>query len=92
MIITDLPQIREKLALIERSLGMVQLLEGALQNESLSREPYLVVLRQALLQGTDAGMQILGGAGYVIGSGQERSWRDARQIAAIFGSNLGLLS
>lgn len=90
-LIEDLPQIREKLSLIERSLGLVQLLEGAFLMEPISREPYLVVLRQALLQGTDAGVQILGGTGYVIGSGQERSWRDARQIAALFGTNLGLL-
>jgi alkylation response protein AidB-like acyl-CoA dehydrogenase len=89
--IADLPNIREKLSLIERNIELSQLMERALLSEPNSRMDALTGLRQMLLQGTDAGLQVLGGAGYVVGSGQERLWRDARQLAALFGTHLGLL-
>jgi hypothetical protein len=89
--IAELPNVREKLSLIERNIELSQLIEQALLSEPASPIDTLTVLRQMLFQGTDAGLQVLGGAGYVTGSGQERLWRDARQLAALFGTHLGLL-
>jgi len=34
---------------------------------------------------------VLGGAGYIVGFGLERLWRDARQVAMLLGHNLGAL-
>jgi alkylation response protein AidB-like acyl-CoA dehydrogenase len=90
-LLNRLPQILEKLSLIERSHWLSKQLEQTLLSDPLAPLSLLVALRQAVLQATDAGIQILGGAGYVVGSGQERLWRDARQVAALFGTNLGLV-
>jgi alkylation response protein AidB-like acyl-CoA dehydrogenase len=87
--LNELPEIQGKLQLIARVITFSQLLEQSCLRDSPPPVHLIVSLKQALLQATDAGLQLLGGAGYVVGSGQERHWRDARQLAAMFGSNLG---
>ena len=47
--------------------------------------PALQLARQAACEGTDLGIQILGGAGYVSNSGAERWYRDARQASLLLG-------
>lgn len=47
--------------------------------------PALQLARQAACEGTDLGIQILGGAGYLSSSGVERWYRDARQASLLLG-------
>jgi alkylation response protein AidB-like acyl-CoA dehydrogenase len=90
--IASLPQIREKLRVIERSIAFAKLVEHATPDDYVDPEELLVPLRKALLRSTDAAIQVLGGAGYVSDGGLTAHWRDARQLAALFGSNLGALA
>jgi alkylation response protein AidB-like acyl-CoA dehydrogenase len=45
--------------------------------------PMLASLRTAAYRATDAGLQVLGGTGYVAGAGAERIWRDVRQLGPL---------
>ena len=90
--IAQLPQIREKLALLERGITVTALMEKASLSETESDVHLLPTLRLYLLSGTDVGLQVLGGAGYIVGFGLERLWRDARQVAMLLGHNLGALA
>lgn len=82
-LLRGLPQVRAMLETMQGDLALVTLVEQS----ALAGNDNTVLLarvRQALLSATDAGIQVLGGAGYVVGTGQERLWRDARQLATLF--------
>jgi alkylation response protein AidB-like acyl-CoA dehydrogenase len=86
-----LAPIQERLSTLTASGTTILALEarGAFSHDEI--DALLPQIRVMLLKGTDASLQIFGGAGYVVGTGQERLWRDARQVACLFGSRLGKL-
>lgn len=83
--IRDLPQVEEKLQLIRRHRAVTQLIECGVPEDATRAIGLLATIRENLLEATDAGLQVLGGSGYVVGTGMERLWRDARQLAVLLG-------
>jgi alkylation response protein AidB-like acyl-CoA dehydrogenase len=87
-----LSTIQARLAILTESQATLAALEG---HGGFSDDELVALLprvRALMLKSTDASLQIFGGAGYVVGTGQERLWRDARQLACLFGSRLGKLA
>ncbi|MGC4068137.1 MAG: acyl-CoA dehydrogenase family protein [Polyangiaceae bacterium] len=87
----ELPTIRVRLAILIEGQATLEALAARQDFSDDELDALLPRVRLLLLKGTDASLQIFGGAGYVVGTGQERLWRDARQVSCLFGSRLGKL-
>jgi alkylation response protein AidB-like acyl-CoA dehydrogenase len=83
-ILCEIPAVRQLLTAIERALSLVRLTYGAYFNHAEDAEALLGEVRAAAASATDAGLQVLGGAGYIVGNGMERLWRDARQVGQLY--------
>lgn len=79
----DIPAVRQLLAHIERALALVRVTQQAYQLETADAELLAHDATKAMTLATDAGLQVLGGAGYIVGQGLERLWRDSRQLSQL---------
>jgi alkylation response protein AidB-like acyl-CoA dehydrogenase len=79
----EIPAVRQQLEQIERALCLVRVVAGANENLATDGRTLLPEVRDATARATDACLQVLGGAGYIVGNGPERLWRDARQLGQL---------
>jgi alkylation response protein AidB-like acyl-CoA dehydrogenase len=78
-----IPAVRQQLEQIERALGLVRVVAGAYENQATDVSTLFPEVSAATARATDACLQVLGGAGYIVGNGPERLWRDARQLGQL---------
>lgn len=84
VLLRAIPAVQEQLRSLREAIALAALAERAWPDqESSMREP-IDLVRQAARKATDAGLQALGGAGYVVGHGVERFWRDCLELGALF--------
>ncbi len=76
-----IPAVRQLLTHIERALALVRVTQQAYQHSTADAELLAHDAAKAMTFATDAGLQVLGGAGYIVGHGLERLWRDSRQLS-----------
>jgi alkylation response protein AidB-like acyl-CoA dehydrogenase len=82
-VLREIPAVRGHLEQIDRALGLVRVVAGAYQNQVTDARALWPAVRDAALRATDACLQVLGGAGYIVGNGAERLWRDTRQLGQL---------
>jgi len=82
-LLVEIPAVAEMLASIDRALALVHASERAYREPSTDAEMLIDGVRSSTTRATDAGLQVLGGAGYVVGHGLERLWRDSRQACQL---------
>lgn len=80
----EIPAVRELLERLRRAIALVSITERACQEHWSNASQAIETLRAAAREATDAGLQTLGGAGYIVDHGVERRWRDCLQLSALF--------
>lgn len=83
VLLEEIPAVRELLLAIERAQALIRVTARAFPEPPAAAALLLGDAAQAVKRATDAGLQVLGGAGYIVGHGLERLWRDARQACEL---------
>lgn len=84
VLLREIPAVQEQLRSMRQAIALAALAERAWLDDRSSTREAIEMVRQAAQRATDAGLQALGGAGYVVGHGVERLWRDCLELGALF--------
>ncbi|HMA91057.1 MAG TPA: acyl-CoA dehydrogenase family protein [Polyangiaceae bacterium] len=84
VLLREIPAVQEQLRNMRQAIALAALAEHAWLDDGSSTREAIEMVRQVAQTATDAGLQALGGAGYVVGHGVERLWRDCLELGALF--------